>query len=177
MSKPFTILFLILLSLGTPADAWIDREGNALENTADRKSVGNFGVWLLLIDDEEKFYKEWKIPGTLNVKTVTRIKKNFPITALIIFSGCASDPNGNCHVLVDIHITQPNGKSYGKMVNQPLWIGRPNPKKGTLQIGESFIRARIESHEPTGIYGIRAVIRDKNSGTTIDLETTFLAHE
>ena len=177
MSTIWPLITLILIFLGTPANAWIDGEGNTLENTADRKSIGNFGVWLLLIDNEEKFHQEWKIPGKLNVEPVKKIKMNSSLTALIIFSGCAADPNGNCHVLVDFHITQPNGKSYGKMVNQPLWIDRPNPKKGTLQIGESFIRARIEPHEPTGIYGIRAAIRDKNSGTTIDLETTFLAHE
>ncbi len=177
MSKSCALILFLLIFLVSPAQAWIDRNGNTLENTADRKSVGNFGAWLLLIDNEEKFYRKWKIPGTLNVKTVKKIRRNSSITALIIFSGCAADPNGNCHVLVDFHITLPNGKSYGKMVNQPLWINRPNPKTGTLQIGESFIRARIEPHEPTGMYGIRASIKDKNSATTIDLETTFLAHE
>jgi len=177
VSNSCALIFLTLMFMGSPANAWIDGEGKTLKDTADRKSVGNFGVWLLLIDNEEKFDKEWMIPGTLNVETVKEVKKNSFITTQIIFSGCVADTIGNCHVLVDFYITQPNGKPYADILNQPLWIDRPKPKKGTLQIGEAFIRIRIEAHEPAGTYRIGATIRDINADTVLNLETNFLAYE
>ncbi len=176
MAHRFLLSVFFLIILGNPANAWIDANGDPLEDTLARKSIGNFGAWLLLIDDEEKFYNEWIIPGTLNVDTVKKIKKNSYITALIIFSGCVENRVGNCKVWVDFHITQPNGKLYAKIPNQPLWIDRPRPKPGALQRGEAFIRIRIEPHEPLGTYRVRATIREENAKVTLTLENQFLAY-
>jgi hypothetical protein len=173
------IISVILFHLSTNTFAgWVDMQGNSLPDTASLKSIGDFGVNLILTDKEEEFFKRWNTPSRVVQFTSTnKIKRGEFITALIVFIGCGVDKSGNCNLLVKFTINQPNGSVYGELPLQEVWVDKPAPPNNSLGLSIAYLKIRIEPNEPLGKYKVFADIIDRNLGKTLHLTQSFDAIE
>src|SRR3546814_7055736 len=92
---------------------WIDKQGNPIPDSDDRKSNGQFIAQLIFITDEQEFFNKWGTPSeSVYLDSVDSITINHPISFFVIFGGCQPDPDGNCNVTMQFKVTQPDGKVY-----------------------------------------------------------------
>ena len=150
-----------------------DRDGNPLPETHDRKSSGDFGAWLILTAKEKETIEVWNIPSEwVNIDTEETYKRNEFVTALVVFSGCRENGSGHCNLVVKFKILQPGGKVYADIPAQEAWTGKPSPGKA-VQMSVSYVKIRIENHEPLGTYEVLADVIDSNLRETLSLSSKF----
>jgi hypothetical protein len=177
--KPLSfILVCVLLAPLCAIAGWIDREGKPLSDTPDRKSIGDYGAWLVLTDKESEAFSRWDTPSEgIYINSTEKIERGKILTALIMFSGCGADKNGNCDLVVKFKIVQPDGKVYADLPYQEAWVGKPVPPNKSMGMSVGYIRVVIELGEPLGKYTVHANVRDKNLKKTIELLSVFEAVE
>ncbi|MEJ2143412.1 MAG: hypothetical protein P8Y24_13890 [Gammaproteobacteria bacterium] len=157
---------------------WVDKQGNRIPDKDHMKSIGDFGAQLIITDKEDEMFKNWGTPSeTVYFPTTTTIQRNKLLTAVVVFSGCAIDKNGNCDLRMQMTVYQPSGKIYSKLPVMEVWSGKPRPENKMLGLSVDYMRLAIESHEPLGKYRIDAKVMDKISGDTMLLTTYFTAVE
>jgi hypothetical protein len=174
-------LFFLAAVLAVPLSSvagWVDREGKLLPDTSDRKSIGDFGAWLVLTDKESEAFSRWDTPSEgVYLNSTEKIERGKMLTALIIFSGCGADRARNCDLVVKFKIVQPDGKTYADLPYQEAWVGKPVPPNKSLGMSVGYIRVIIEPDEPLGKYKVFANVHDKNLNKTIELLSVFEAVE
>lgn len=172
------VLVCVLVAPLFSIAGWIDREGKPLPDAPDRKSIGDFGAWLVLTDKESEAFSRWDTPSEgVYLNSTEKIERGKILTALIIFSGCGADKAGNCDLVVKFKIVQPDGKTYADLPYQEVWVGKPVPPNKSLGMSVGYIRVIIEPGEPLGKYKVHAYVHDKNLNKTIELLSMFEAVE
>ena len=73
--------------------------------------------------------------------------------------------------------TTPDGKSWGKPVDTELWVDKPPPGEGQMQLSLGNMGIVIDPGDPLGIYKVKAEITDKVARKKMVLERTFTATE
>jgi hypothetical protein len=129
---------------------------------------------LLLTPDVEKFYKEWSKPQTPNIATAETTKRNEPLTAMVLFTGCKVS-GGN--IRVDFIVLKPDGSNYGSQKDVAAWVKKPGAPKGIIQVSEASLRVVIEPKHPAGKYIVKAIVRDLNARAALELEQAFTVDE
>ena len=169
-----TLAFVVTISISIIAEAQWRTNGELVEDTDAQKSVGDFGVMLMLTDDPDGLFEAWSRPPSPdygpNISEVSTANRGDVILAFILFSGCAENSEGNCDSEVGYTAYFPDGTIYGQH-SGPLWAGYPGPGKGALQLSEGNLGLRIEDDDPFGTYKITAKIVDKIAGVEIELST------
>jgi hypothetical protein len=84
-----------------------------------------------------------------------------PIVGVVFFSGCTPNSSGVCEAEAFFQVFKPDGSAYGTEEQAELWIGKPPPPEGQLQLSEGAIGVRIEPQDPNGTYTVRARLHDK----------------
>ena len=159
------------------AGSW-NRDGKPMPDSAWAKSDGEFGVQLVLTDKPDELFAAWEKPGpALLLNETARITRGKPIVGVLFFSGCAPDARGLCEATLRYTISGPDGKAYGKPQNGELWIGKPPPPKGQMQLSIGNIGALIEPKDSLGTYTVVAEVLDKVSKKIMVLKRTFEAVE
>jgi hypothetical protein len=176
--RTFLIGLMLTLASNAFSEGWINRDGTPVPDELNRKADGKFGAWLVLIDDEEKFFREWETTqATVQIETASRIERNKFITAIVVFSGCSSNPEGGCDVSGSFEITQPDDSNYAFIPPQRAWPKNTPLAEGNLLMSQLYLRIRIEPGEPLGIYTVRAILEDLMTGKELILEAPFEAYE
>src|SRR2546423_6946144 len=161
-----TFLLIILMSMPGRAQWWSgDRQ---VPDEPWRRGKGDFGAILLLTNDAEAFYAEWRKPETPTIKITDVARRGKPITAVILFTGCRAVEN-KCDIRVDFTVLKPDGSEYGSQKDVPAWKDKPAARKGIVQVSEGSLGIRIEPNDPNGTYLVRAKVRDVYGGTDIEL--------
>ena len=174
--KIFRFLILILLLPSMAIAGWLNKQGEPMPDSENRKSKGDFGAHLVLVGDEEELFRSWDIPSDpVYLKTIDSVKINDFITAVVIFSGCKADKNGNCNVTMKFRVVQPDNKDYTKTPPMEVWVNKPAPTGYSLQLSVDYLKIQIEPGEQLGKYIIYTQVTDNNSGTLIDLQSPFTA--
>ena len=90
------ILSVVALLAFTSAHAqWIDKQGNRVADTDDRKAIGSFGAEIVFTTDAEALEERWRTPSeTVNIDSVDNVRINEPIYAFVVFSGCKPSAAG-----------------------------------------------------------------------------------
>jgi len=180
MRNRYSSLLLVCL-LYVPALAyagWIDRSGNPMPDEPDRKSIGEYGAWLVLTDKESQAFTNWDTPSEeVYIPSTEMVEKGKTLTALVVFSGCAADDKGNCNLLVKYKVLQPDGSVYADLPFQEAWIDKPVPTKRSLGLSIAYIQVVIEADEPIGEYTVEATVVDRNMRKRLELRSHFLAVE
>jgi len=169
---------IILLSLlPTVALAgWINKQGEALPDSGNRKSIGSFGAQLIFVGDENQLFKRWATPSeTVDVKTIDTVKVGKAINAFVIFSGCKADKVGNCSVSMRFHVIRPDGKIYADTPAMEVWEKKPSPHGKTLELSVQYLKVRIDLKDLLGRYVVYAQVRDNNTDTVLQLQSPFTA--
>jgi len=174
-----SLLLVCVLNVSAFAHAgWIDRSGNPMSDEPDRKSIGEYGAWLVLTDKESQAFTNWDTPSEeVYIPSTEKIEKGKTLTALIVFSGCAADDNGNCNLLVKYNVLFPDGSVYADLPIQEAWIDKPVPVKRSLGLSVGYIQVVIEDDEPLGEYTVEATVVDGNMRKSLELKSHFLAVE
>jgi hypothetical protein len=168
------LLSLSLLSMESFGQ-WRDRSG-VVADTSWRKSVGGFGVMLLLTTDPESFRKAWDSPPNTvpQIRPASEARIGQRIDAFVVFSGCEESSIGLCQIDGDFRVLKPDGSVYFEQSKVPLW-GSLAPGKGMVQLGHRQLEIKIEPTDPLGAYRIIAKVRDLQSGKSVDVEQAFVA--
>ena len=173
-----TLVAAVLFSLlaATAHAQWRD-EGKTVPDTEWSKSAGEFGAMLLVTDDPEGFFKRWDKPPSPDYKpeieTVSTARRGETVMAIIIFTGCASNPKGNCVSEVDFKVLNPDGSLYGDLKKGELWKDKPAPPDPYLQVSVANLAFKIEEDDPFGTYQLEAVVRDMVAKKQLKLKQTL----
>jgi len=144
------------------------------DDTPWRKTWGEHGALLQLTEKADEMVAAIKAGSpTLFVAGTETATRGVPLVGVIFFAGCDPDPKGLCDTAVTLQVFKPDGTPYGEPEQSDLWVGRPPPKKGQLQLGMGAIGVKIEPDDPMGKYTVRAHLHDKVSGAKVELSRIF----
>lgn len=170
-------LILVLGSIGPIAAQWRE-DGKVVPDQPWAKSSGEFGAQLVFTDKPDELFAAWEKPGLAVLFSGTATaQRGKPIVGVIFFSGCAADARGMCQVTVRFTAYTPDGKPWGAPVDGELWLDKPPPDKGQMQLSVGNMGIVVEPEDPLGVYKVRAEIVDKIAKKTMVLERTFTAVE
>lgn len=157
------------------AETWIEG-GKAVPDSAWAKSDGDFGAELVFTDKPDDLFAAWETVGPgVAISETSEAVRGTPIVGVIFFSGCGANANGTCDVTVMFTAEGPDGKTWGEPLEGELWVNKPRPNKGQLQLGVDNMGVIIEPHDKLGTYKVRAEITDKVTNKKMVLERTFTA--
>jgi hypothetical protein len=172
------LLVLALLAFFNARAQWIDKQGNTLADTDDRKAIGAFGAEIVFTTDAEALESRWAIPSdSVTVDSVESVRINQPISAFVVFSGCKPKVAGKCNVSMTFRVIQPDGKVYANTPSMEVWQDKQAPPEKALALSVQYLRVRIESHEQRGRYTVQVEVHDENSGNVLHLKKSFTATE
>lgn len=170
------ILIFLLMTPTLAFAGWINKQGEKLPDSDDRKAVGDFGAQLILVADERELFKRWATPSeTVDLKTTDVVKVNGFISAFIVFSGCKASTKGDCDVSMRFRVIQPDGKIYAETPAMEVWENKPAPHGKALELSVQYLKVRIEPKDQLGRYVIYSQVRDNNTGAVIQLQSAFTA--
>lgn len=165
---------LALLAFSSAHAQWIDKQGNTLADTNDRKSIGSFGAEIVFTTDAESLEERWLTPSeSVNVDSVENVRINEPIYAFVVFSGCKPGVAGKCNASMSFRVLRPDGKVYANTPSMEVWQDKEPPPNRALALSVQYLRIRIEPHEQRGRYTVEVYVRDENSGKVLALKKRF----
>jgi len=142
------------------------------------KADGDFGVMLILTDKPDQLSADWEKPTEgVRISETQTASRGVPVATVVVFAGCAPDANGNCQATVQYTVYGPDGKPYGDPMEGELWIDKPPPAKGHIQLSMGGMGIVLEPEDPLGDYKVKAKVVDKVANKTILLEREFTAVE
>ncbi len=161
----FFLPFFLAIFVATSSLAqWKGDEGELVPDTEWHRSDGTFGVMLILTTKPDAFLENWEKPtDEVEISTANEIRRGETIVAVVLFTGCQPDSDNLCNLVVAHRVLKPSGEIYADTGQQELWLGKPGPPEGALQLGAGFLRITIEPDDPLGEYRIYAAVRDLNS--------------
>jgi hypothetical protein len=139
---------------------------------AVKGSSGQLGAMLFLTDDLEEVKARWARPESPKVVPVGSVAPGRPVSAVIMFSGCARDETDHCRLVADYVLTDPSGNTHPSEV-RPVCVHQRPPDEGRIGITEESPDFTVRSG-PSGLYLIRARLRDEVAGEVLELETGFV---
>lgn len=147
-----------------------------MPETGFRKSDGGFSAWLVLVPDDRELYQSWGAPSeTVNVREVDTVLVNSPISAFVVFGGCAANVQGNCQVAMRYRILAPDGSVYTETPAMEVWSNKPAPANRVLQLSVGYLKVAIEPDEQVGSYGVQVQVLDEVADKVLTLERNFEA--
>ena len=110
------ISIALFLITSTVNSQW--REGGVgIEDTAWKKSQGDFCAMLMITDDPDGLFEAWSRPPSPdygpNTRAVSTARRGDIVLSFVIFSGCEPDDKGNCNCSVEYTAYFPDGSIYG----------------------------------------------------------------
>ena len=87
---------IFLFSIASWSNAgWVDKQGNAIPDSAHMKSVGDLVAQLIVTDREVEVLKNWGTPSeSVYFPTTDKIEQNKLLSIFVVFGGCAIDLRG-----------------------------------------------------------------------------------
>jgi len=128
---------------------------------------------LLVTNQPGTVFMRWQQGEKFELANVKTARRGEPIAALVLFSACGRDKQGNCDLRMDMVVVDPAGRIYGESKDTEVWAGKAAPSLGTTQLGVGYLMIRIEPKDPPGTYRIKAHITDHISGAVLDREWSF----
>ena len=75
--QPLRMLSVFFFIPALAFAGWINKQGETLPDSENRKAIGDFGAQLKLVGDENELFNRWAIPSeTVDVKTIDSVKVN-----------------------------------------------------------------------------------------------------
>jgi len=161
----------LLLSPIAVAGAWIGPDGKPLPETESMRSVGDFGVQVVLTPDEKEFRTAWNAgPTPPTLKVAAKVARGGSLSAMIIFHGCTPNQSGKCNSVIEFALVSPDGKRL-PAGSGPLWMDAPLP--GKLMLAAASATIGFDMTDPTGTYRVMAIAVDKVSGKRVQVQASF----
>ena len=141
-------------------------------------SSGEFGAMIFMTTDSQKMLDNWEAPTPgYHILPSENVEKGQPIEALVLFSGCSANADGNCIAEVDYQILKPDGSIYAEYKNTELWKNKPALPKGQLGLGIDRVGLIAEDNDPIGVYKVTCVVKDLVSNNKFFIYSSFKVNE
>jgi hypothetical protein len=174
MLKKLLIALILVFMHGVTADAQWRSSGEVVEDEAWRKENGDFAAMLILTNKPDEFFAAWDQPPDPDYKPelelATTAVRGDTVVAVVIFSGCKSNDEGNCNSTVDFRLLRPDGSEYAHHKDGELWTDKPAPAYGQLQVSIANLGFIVEDDDPFGEYTLQANVRDLVAKKSVQLE-------
>jgi hypothetical protein len=175
--RGYTTGVCCLIAVTLLGGSWKEN-GKAVPDTTWAKSDGDFGAELVFTDKPDELFAAWEKPGlAVYFSDTPTAVRGVPIVAVVFFTGCATDTKGNCNATVRFTAQSPNGKPYGNPLDAELWVEKPPPGKGQIQLSVGNMGIVIEPGDALGAYRVKAEITDKVAKKKMVLERSFTVAE
>ncbi len=172
--------FIIVLTIISPlviAEKWYEN-GKPAELSSFQGASGDFGAMILMTTNSRKVLDNWSMPSPgVHILDAEKVKKGKPIEALVLFSGCAPNEQGNCVTEVDYQIVKPDGTIYAEYKNTELWKNKPAVPVGQLGLAVDRVGLVADPSDPIGQYKVRCIIRDLVSKNEFSIYSSFEVEE
>jgi len=164
-------LGLALLGAAAAQAQW-QEDGQQANESAWRKSDGDFGAMLLVTDQLQAFLEQWNRPPSPdyqpNISTADEAPRGGTVAAVVLFHGCAAGEQGTCRSVADFRVLRPDGSVYFAHENAPIWQDLP-PARGAIQLGLAKLAFQVKDDDPLGEYTIETTVRDEVKDRTVVL--------
>ena len=162
----------------TPTAAQWKQDRKQFDGERWSKADGDFGAQLFLTDKPDELFEAWEKPALgVAIHEAKTARRGVPIVAVVVFTGCAPNAKGLSQATVEFTAYRPDGKPYGDPSDCELWIDKPLPAKGQLQLSVGNMGIVIDPGDQLGVYKVRAKVVDKVAKKTLLLERDFTALE
>lgn len=105
------------------------------------------------------------------------VAKGRPIEALIVFSGCSPDRQGNCFLEADYKILKPDGSLYAEYQNTEVWLNKPAVPLGRVGLAVDRVGVVADPEDPLGEYRVYCTVRDDVANTEVTVSSGFVVVE
>lgn len=168
---------MCLLSYSVNSEEWHTNNKPDNSNTFQGSS-GEFGAMIFMTTDSQKMLDNWEAPTPgYHILPSENVEKGQPIEALVLFSGCSANADGNCIAEVDYQILKPDGSIYAEYKNTELWKNKPALPKGQLGLAIDRVGLIAEDNNPIGVYKVTCVVKDLVSNNKFFIYSSFKVNE
>jgi len=177
--KRFALVTLVVLVMSLVSFAqWRDGSGKIVPDTPSAKSDGDLGAMGDFTDKPDELYADWEkaSPGVAWSQTATAVRGK-PIVAIVFFTGCAANPEGNCELVGRFTTTTPSGKLWGDAIEADIWVGLPPPGPQSLQLSHGHMGLIVDPDDELGKYSVKVELTDRIAKKRMVLERQFTAIE
>jgi hypothetical protein len=177
MKVSFTFVFMVALACGVGGaseSVWKDGSGKALPDVPSRKSVSDFGGWLIVTPDAD-WEAKWKTPRevTPEFTTADEVHLGETLTILIFYVGPRASDDGKINIRCDLEVTRPDGSASIDEKGLACGSGVLAGPASDLRLSELVVQYVGEPGDPLGLWTVAVTLRDANAGKSVSLRTEF----
>ena len=81
------------------------------------------------------------------------------------------------NVSVTFSLLDPANNIIKKTDELEVWMHKPSPQKQDLELSVQYLSVKIGKKDSSGLYTVKALVNDKNSGRKLSLEKKFEVFE
>lgn len=165
--KWYLALFAALLPIAAQS-AWVDSSGKPIPDTENMRSLGDFGVQIVLAADGERFRDTWNSSKTSpKLATTNTVSLGGTISAFLIFHGCTPNVGDVCDVVSEFILEGPDG-SRTPAGGGLVWSGKAMQPR-LLQLGQASMTIGFDKTDSIGDYKVTANIKDRVSDRSLSV--------
>lgn len=158
--------------VGPSPRGWRTLSGEAVPDSAWRKSSGPFCAELLLTKDLG-LIERWEKPAEIvEIRRAHEIRRGDWLLVAVLFANIDAGPSGQGALRIDYSIEYPDGKPPVAVHDAPGWGVEP-PPANMLELGQRYLRWHFDNESPLGTYRVEAFVRDEASGKRLHVTRSF----
>ncbi|HYP82060.1 hypothetical protein [Variovorax sp.] len=157
-----------------PADAfWKDGSGRAVPDLPNRKSAGGFGSWLLVTPDAD-WKQKWEKPSGAgpSFREASVVKRGQKVFVMIVLGNPALR-DGQADVGCAVEVLKPDGQAALRQNDIACLRGAVSGGPRSLYLATPVLGFQGQKGDPTGVWTVRTLVRDKIRGAQLLLATQF----
>ena len=155
-------------------NVWKDGSGKALPDDPSRKSVSDFGGWLVVTPDKD-WEAKWKTPREVTpaFTTTDKVHLGETLTILIFYVGPRAARDGTIDIRCDLKVIRPDGSASIDEKALACASGALSGPASDLRLSELVVQYVGEPGDQFGVWTVEVVVRDANAKTSVSLSTSF----
>lgn len=97
-----TALFLVLLP-APPAFSQLRHIDDPARAFPERYGVNGFGARLVVTENPREYIRKWNRLDIPRIDSATHVRRDEPVGAFVVVTGCTPDAQGGCHAEADLN--------------------------------------------------------------------------
>lgn len=133
-----------------------------------RSEDGPFVVQLFLTDDFERTVREWQVPTSPSLTTLSSARVGTSVSTVFLVSNCTPDTAQNCRVIFDVTLVDQGGNITKHTQDAPLCRSEPAPPPNHFMLCGGHAVITYDGHPKK--FRVVTDVRDQNSDRSAHLE-------
>jgi len=169
MKNLIVLACAIVVSISTPSSAQWFHDGAPVPDSHWSKYKDGFGAALFLTVGYEAVVEGWNSAPNPDLPTIEKAVRGTPVSAMVVFIGCADGEAGTCAVRADYRLRLPEGAVVAEMADVEIWDQKGQPSALAVELGVECMSLTIPPHAPLGKLRFEATVRDRNAEVVLEL--------